>query len=223
MCRANPLWGAPRIHGELLKLGFDVSEATVSNYMIPRQGPPSQAWKTFLTNHLRSTVSIDFFTVPTASFRILYVFLIVGNERRSILHFNVTENPTTPWTARQFIEAFGFKDSPKYLIRDRDTIFGTEFRLQVSALGIEEVVTAARSPWQNPYAERVIGSIRRECIDHLIVLGERHLRTIVSEYTDYYNKTRTHLSLDNDARKAAGSTQGRWKDCSIQTRRWSPS
>lgn len=212
MCHANPLWGAPRIHGKLLKLGFDVSEATVSNYMIRRRSPPSQTWKTFLKNHLSSTISVDFFTVPTATFRILYVFLVLNNDRRSISHFNDTEHPTAEWTARQLVEAFGFADCSTYLIRDLDAIYGAAFRKRISALGVEEVVTAARSPWQNAYAERVIGSVRRECVDHLIVLGERHLRTIVSECVDYYNKTRTHLSLEKDApepRKTQGQRDGK--------------
>ena len=190
MCQANPLWGAPRIHGELLMLGFDLSEATVSKYMTRHRGPPSQSWRTFLHNHMKETVSLDFFTVPTATFKILFVFLVLSNDRRQILHFNVTQHPTAQWTARQLLEACGFDEIPKYLVRDRDAIFGERFR--------EEAVTSPRSPWQNPYVERVIGSIRRECVDHVIVFGERHLKYILSDYVDYYNKTRTHLALDKD-------------------------
>jgi len=199
MCNTNPLWGAPRIHGELLKLGFEISEATVSKYMIRRHGPSSQTWRTFLLNHAKETVSLDFFTVPTATFRILFVFLVLSNDRRRILHFNVTAHPTAEWTARQLLEASGLDENPLYLIRDRDAIYGERFRRQAEVLGIEEVVIARQSPWQNPYVERVIGSIRRECLDHVVVLGERHLTRIVSQYVDYYNQTRTHLSLDKDA------------------------
>ena len=199
MCRANPLWGAPRIHGELLKLGIDVSETTVSKYIIKRRGPPSQTWRTFLANHAKEIIALDFFTVPTATFRILFVLIILSHDRRRILHVNVTAHPTAAWTARQLLEACGLEDEPRYLLRDRDTIYGAEFRRQVAALNIKEVVTAARSPWQNPYAEQVIGSIRRECLDHMIILGERHLKHVLSSYLAYYHGARTHLSLAKDA------------------------
>ncbi len=172
MCRANPLWGAPRIHGELLKLGIEISEATVSKYMIKRCRPPSQTWRTFLANHAKDTIALDFFTVPTATFRIVFVLIILSHDRRRILHINVTAHPTAAWTARQLLEACGLVEEPRYLLRDRDTIYGAEFHRQAAALEIQEVTTAARSPWQNPYAERVIGSIRRECLDHMIILGE---------------------------------------------------
>ncbi len=199
MCQSDPLWGAPRIHGELLKLGFDLSEATVSKYMTRHRGPPSQTWRTFLHNHAKEIVSLDFFTVPTATFKILFVFLVLSNDRRQISHFNVTEHPTTQWTARQLLEACGLNENPQYLIRDRDAIYGELFCKQAKVLHIEEVITAPRSPWQNPYVERVIGSIRRECVDHVVVLGERHLKYILSEYADYYNNTRTHLSREKDS------------------------
>jgi len=199
MCRANPLWGAPRIHGELLKLGLDVSEATVSKYMIRDRRPRSQTWRTFLENHAKDLVAIDFFTVPTATFRVLFVLVILSHDRRRILHFNATEHPTAAWTARQLLEVCGMDDAPRYLLRDRDAIYGNTFRRQVTGLGIEEVLTAPRSPWQNPYVERVIGSIRRECLDHTIILGERHLRRVVRNYVNYYNTLRTHLSLSKDA------------------------
>ncbi len=199
MCRANPLWGAPRIHGELLKLGLDVSEATVSKYMIRDRQPPSQTWCTFLENHAKDLAAIDFFTVPTATFRVLFVLVILSHDRRRILHFNVTEHPTAAWTARQLLEACGMDDAPRYLLRDRDAIFGNTFRRQVTGLSIKEVLTTPRSPWQNPYVERVIGSIRRECLDHTIILGERHLRRVVGNYVSYYNTVRTHLSLSKDA------------------------
>jgi len=201
MCRANPLWGAPRIHGELLKLGIDVSESTVSKYMIKRRGPPSQSWRTFLQNHAKELIALDFFTVPTATFRILFVLVILSHDRRRILHFNVTVHPTAAWTARQLLEACGTDKLQRFLVRDRDAIYGESFRRQVTALKIQDVPTAPRSPWQNAYAERVIGSIRRECLNHMIVLGERHLRRILRSYVDYYNETRTHLSLDKDTPK----------------------
>ena len=199
MCRANPLWGAPRIHGELLKLGIDVSETTVSKYMIKHRGSPSQNWRTFLQNHAKELVGLDFFTVPTATFRVLFVLVILSHDRRRILHFNVTEHPSAEWTARQLLEACGTDDASRFLVRDRDAIYGEAFRRMATALEIQEVLTAPRSPWQNAYAERVIGSIRRECLNHMIVLGERHLRRILRSYMDYYNQTRTHLSLDKDA------------------------
>ncbi len=199
MCRANPLWGAPRIHGELLKLGIDVSEATVSKYMIKRHEPPSQTWRTFLENHAKEIIALDFFTVPTVTFRILFVLIILSYDRRRILHVNVTAHPTAAWTARQLIEACGLDEAPRYLLRDRDAIYGKAFRRQAAALTIKEVTTAPRSPWQNPYAERLIGSIRRGCLDHMIILGERHLKRILSSYVDYYHSARTHLSLEKDA------------------------
>ena len=198
MCRANPLWGAPRVHGELLKLGIQVSETTVSKYIIRHRGPPSQNWRTFLQNHAEELIAVDFFTVPTATFQVLFVLVILSHDRRRILHFNVTEHPTAAWTARQLLEACGTDNAPRFLVRDRDAIYGETFRRQVAALNIHEVPSAPRSPWQNAYAERVIGSIRRECLDHMIVLGEHHLRRILRSYVDYYNETRTHLSLDKD-------------------------
>ena len=193
MSQENPLWGAPRIRSELLLLGDDVAEATVAKYM-PRRGrrPPSQTWRTFLRNHLRTTAACDFFVVPTATFRLLFCFVILSHDRRRILHLNVTAHPTAEWTARQIVEAFpGEGTEPRYLLRDRDSIYSDSFRRRVAGLGIKETVTAPQSPWQNPCAERVIGSIRRECLDHLIILGERHL--------NYYNVSRPHLSLERNA------------------------
>jgi len=151
-----------------------------------------------LVNHSRETISIDFFTVPTASFRVIYVFLILDNARRKILHFNVTESPTAIWTGQQIVEAFPWDTAPRFLIRDRDSKYGNEFNRRVAALEIEQILTSYRSPWQNPYVERVIGSIRRECLDHVIILNERHLRRILREYLDYYNRSRTHLGLGKD-------------------------
>ena len=201
MSRENPLWGAPRIRSELLLLGYDVAEATVAKYMTRRgRRPPSQTWRTFLRNHLRTTAAGDFFVVPTATFRLLFCFVILSHDRRRILHFNVTAHPTAAWAAQQIREAFpGDGTEPRYLLRDRDGAYGDEFRRVVRAIGIREILTAPESPWQNPYAERVIGSIRRECLDHLIILGERHLRSILSDYVNYYNVSRPHLSLERNA------------------------
>jgi transposase InsO family protein len=199
MARENPTWGAPRIHGELLKLGFEVSEATVSRYMPRRTKPPSQTWRAFLRNHAKDLVSVDFFVVPTATFRVLYVFLVLEHDRRCIVHCNVTEGPSARWTGQQLVNAFPYDSAPKYLIRDRDKIYGAAFVRRARAMGIEQVLTAHRSPWQNPYCERVIGTLRREYIDHVIVLGEQHLRRILREYLEYYHSSRTHLALDKDA------------------------
>jgi len=212
MSRANPLWGAPRIHGGLLKLGLTVSQATVSKYMLRQRRPPSQVWRTFLKNHAQDLIALDFFTVPTATFRVLFVLVVLSHGRRRLWHFNITEHPTAEWTGRQLIEACGPEDSPRYLIRDRDQVYGERFSRQARMLDIRETVTAPRSPWQNAYAERVIGSIRRECLDHIVVIGERHLRGILSNYVDYYNETRTHLALAKDApepRSAQAPSQGR--------------
>lgn len=212
MCQANALWGAPRIHGELLKLGITVSEAAVSKYMIRRTKPPSQSWRTFLENHAPDIFAIDFLTVPTATFRVLFVLVILSHDRRKIIHTNSTEHPTADWTAQQLLEAVGADEAPRFLLRDNDAIYGKLFRRKVATLGLVEVTTALRSPWQNPYVERVIGSIRRECLDHTIIIGERHLRRIVAKYVRYYNRSRIHLSLEKDApvsRPIHGPERGR--------------
>lgn len=200
MTQENPLWGAPRIQAELRLLGHEVAEATVAKYMArPRQHkPPSQTWKTFLTNHVGTLASMDFFTVPTATFRVLYVFLVLRHERRRVLHFNVTAKPTATWVSQQLRQAFPFETAPRYLIRDRDGIYGTEVRRCLAAMGVEEVLTAPRSPWQSPYVERLIGSIRRECLDHVIVLNERHLRHILTAYLSYYHQARPHMGLGHN-------------------------
>jgi len=198
MSLSNPLWGAPRIHGELLKLGIDLAQSTISKYMRRPRRAPSQTWKTFLRNHLEETASIDFFTVPTATFRVLYVFLVLSHNRRRVIHFNVTEFPSAEWTARQLIEAFPWATAPKFLLRDRDSIYGHEVTRTIHNLCAEQVLAAARSPWQNPYVERAIGSIRRECLDHVIVLNEQHLRKVLKEYFRYYAESRTHLALGKD-------------------------
>jgi putative transposase len=166
--------------------------------MVKPDRPPSQSWRIFLTNHAKNTVSIDFFTVPTATFRVLYVFLVLDNARRKILHFNVTDSPSAVWTGQQIIEAFPWDTAPRYLLRDRDGIYGWKFRRRVTSLDIEQVLTSPRSPWQNPYVERVIGPIRREGLDHVIIFDERHLRRVLREYVDYYHRSRTHLGLEKD-------------------------
>src|SRR3989441_7981649 len=176
MAAANPLWGAPRIHGELRKLGIDVAERTVSRLLTKRRTPPSQSWRTFLANHVRDLVSLDFFTVPTARLRVLFVLVVLAHHRRRVLHFNVTEHPTAHWAAQQIVDAFPDDSAPAYLLRDRDSVYGHAFRQRVKGMGITEVPTAPHSPWQNPFAERLIGSIRRERLDHVLVLSERHLR-----------------------------------------------
>ena len=199
MANANPLWGAPRIHGELLKLGIEISERSVSNLIRSlRRRPPSQTWKTFLRNHLHNTVSIDFFTVPTVTFKVLFVLVILKNSRREVLHFNSTANPTAQWASRQIIEAFPWDTAPKYLIRDRDGIYGNVFRERLKNMGIHEILTSPKSPWQNGYAERLIGSIRRDCLDHVIVMNEHHLRGILKNYFAYYHQDRIHLGLKKD-------------------------
>ena len=199
MSTANPLWGAPRIHGELLKLGIDIGQTSVAKYMARRRAPPSQGWKTFLCNHADGIAAMDIFVVPTISFRLLYGLLIVGHGRRQILWFGVTAHPTAEWIANQLTQACGWEQIPRYLIRDRDGAYGEIFIRRVRSIGIRDRPTSPRSPWQNAYAERLIGSIRRECMDHIVVFGERHLRHVLLSYMDYYNGTRTHLSLSKDA------------------------
>jgi putative transposase len=198
MSRANPLWGAPRIHGELLKLGVDVSQATVAKYMARRMTPPSQSWRSFLTNHLRQIAAADFFVVPTATCRLLFVLVILRYERRRIVHVAVTAHPTAAWTAQQLREAYPWDQHPRYLVHDRDAAFHA-WTTTTAAIGIKEILTAPRSPWQNAYVERLIGSIRRECLDHVIIANERGLRRVLDAYVEYYLKSRTHLSLKKDA------------------------
>ena len=198
MSVANPLWGAPRIHGELLMLGIDVGQTTVAKYMVRPRRPPSQGWKTFLHNHADGIASMDLFVVPTISFRLLYGFLILRHSRRDILWLGVTAHPSAEWIARQLTEAYGWQPAPRYIVRDRDCVYGDAFLRRLRAMGIRDRPTAARSPWQNGHTERLIGSIRRDCLDHVVVFGERHLRHLLGSYQRYYNDARTHLSLNKN-------------------------
>ena len=195
----NPLWGAPRIHGELLKLGFEIAQSTVAKYMVKRHGAPSQGWRTFLRNHAPDIAAMDLFVVPSIGFNLLYTLIIVRLDRRHLIWVNVTTNPTADWIARQLSEAFPWNEAPQYVIRDRDCIYGTVVTRRLRAMGIRDKPIAAASPWQNGFAERLIGSIRRECVDHFVVWGETHLRRILRTYARYYNDIRTHWSLDKDA------------------------
>ena len=199
MSIANPLWGAPRIHGELLKLGIDVGQTTVAKYMAKRRRPPSQGWKTFLRSHADAIASMDMFVVPTISFRLLYGLLILRHSRRELLWLGVTTHPNAEWISRQLTEACGWKEAPRYIVRDRDGAYGEAFIRRLAAMGIRDRPISARSPWQNGYAERLIGSIRRDCLDHVVVFGEQHLRQLLNSYQNYYNEVRTHLSLHKDA------------------------
>jgi transposase InsO family protein len=192
----NPLWGAPRIHGELLKLGFAVAQSSVAKYMVRRNGPPSQGWLTFLRNHV---AAVDLFVVPTIGFDLLYVLVIVRLERRDLVWINATASPTAEWIARQITEAFPWDEAPRYLVRDRDGVYGAAVVRRLRAMGIRDKPIAPASPWQNGFAERLIGSIRRECVDHVIALSEGHLRGVLRSYARYYNESRTHRALNKDA------------------------
>ena len=198
MSRENPLWGAPCIHGELLKLGIDIGETSVGKYMARGRTPPSQTWRTFVESHLKTIVSVDFFTVPTIRFQVLYVFLVLAHDRRRILHCAVTDHPTAEWTAQQLREAFPWDSAPRFLLRDRDRIFGIDFTKQVEEFGIQEMLGAPGVPQQRAYIERVIGTIRRECLDHMIVFNEASLRRQMTFFLEYYHVSRTHLSLAKD-------------------------
>jgi transposase InsO family protein len=195
----NPLWGAPRIHGELLKLGFDVAQSSVAKYMVKRCEPPSQRWRTFLRNHAPDIAAMDLFVAPTIGFNLLYVLVIIRLERRNLVWINVTPHPTAAWIARQVTEAFPWNEAPQSLIRDRDRVYGAAVTRRLRAMGIRDKPIAPGSPWQNGFAERLIGSIRRECVDHVVVLGEAHLRRMLTKYAAYYSESRTHRSLGKDA------------------------
>lgn len=196
MSEANPLWGAPRIHGELLKLGIDVGQASVAKYMVRRRQPPSQTWRSFLRNHRGQITAVDFFVVPTAACRLLFVVIMLAHDRRRVVHVAVTAHPTATWTAQQLREAFPWDTAPRFLLHDRDHAFDG---LPATAMGIHEVRTAPRSPWQNAYVERFIASVRRECLDHVIILHAAGLRRILKAYVEYYTASRTHLALEKDA------------------------
>jgi putative transposase len=199
MSQVNALWGTPRIHGELLKLGIEVAQSTVAKYLGWQRKPPSQPWRTFLANYMEQMASIDFFTVPTATFRVLFVFVVLSHARRRVVHFRVTEHPTQEWTKQQLREAFPWDQAPRYLLRDQDAIYGSEFAAMTKGMGVEEVVTAPRAPWRNPFVERLVCSIRRECLDHIIVWNERSLRRTLQSHLAYYEQSRTHLSLGKHA------------------------
>jgi transposase InsO family protein len=196
----NPTWGAPHIHGELLKLGFDVSERTISRWMrrAPKDPEPARRWKAFLQNHREAIAAMDFFTVPTLTFGVLYCFFIISHDRRQILHCRVTKHPTSVWIAQQLREAFPYDTKHRYVIHDRDAKFGLEALASVRALGLRSVRTSFRSPWQNGIAERWVGSCRRDLLDHVIALNERHLKRLLSDYVRYYQDDRTHLGLNKE-------------------------
>jgi len=199
LSRDNPLWGAPRIQAELHLLGHDVAESSVAKYMHRHRKPPSQTWRTFLKNHVGTLASIDFFVVPTVTFKLLYCFVVLRHDRRQIVHINVTSHPTAAWVGQQLREAFPFDSVPRYLIRDRDGIYGEEFRRTVESMGIEEVVIAPRSPWQNPFVERLIGTFRRELLNHVIVLNEAHLKRLIASFLTYYHQDRPHMALEHNS------------------------
>ena len=207
----EPAVGAPRIHGELRPLGVHVSERTVSRLLERHPRPPSQTWRTFLTNHLASAASMDFFTVPTLTGRVLFVLVVLAHHRRRIMHVNITDHPTAMWSAQQVVDAFPDDTAPRWLHRDRDRIYGDVFQRRLAGMGITEVVSAPASPWQNPYAERLIGSIRRECLDHMIIINETRLRRVLTTYSRYYHRSRTHLGLEKDTpdhRPVSGVSMG---------------
>jgi putative transposase len=199
MARENPTWGRRRIRAELALLGYAVAELTVATYMHRTSPRPSPTWRAFLTAHARDIVAIDFFVVPTITFHLLFVFIVLRHHRRELLHVNVTEHPTAAWTVRQIVEAFPDETGPKHLLGDRDAVYGEAFTRRVAPMGIRQVLTAPRAPWQNPFAERVIGSIRRECLDHVIIVNGAHLCRVLRAYLAYYNTTRPHQSLDNNS------------------------
>ena len=212
MARENPTWGRRRIRAELALLGYRVAELTVAKYMHRASPRPSPTWRAFLTAHARDIVAVDFFLVPTLTFRLLFVFVVLRHRRRELLHLNATDHPTAVWTAQQMVEAFPEDTAPTHLLRDRDTIYGEAFARRVKGMGMREVLSAPRAPWQNPFVERVIGSIRRECLDHFLILNEAHLRRLLRAYLVYYNLSRPHQALDNNSphpRDVQPSSRGR--------------
>ncbi len=226
MSLANRLWGAPRIHGELLKLGIEIAQSTVAKYMVERRRPPSQSWAIFLRNHADGIAATDLLVVPTVDFRLLYCLVVLGHGRRRLVHYAVTAHPTDEWMARQIVEAFPWEEAPTYLVRDRDAVYGEVVKRRLRGLGIRDRPIAPRSPWQNGRVERLIGSIRRECLDHMIVLGNSHLRRIMKNYVTYYNAARTHLApgqgcTDQTAGRAHRlhhcAADGRWTASQIRS------
>lgn len=212
MAQENPKWGVPLIQSELALLGYELAESTVAKYVKRCSKPPSQTCRTFLENHVSDIAGIDFFVVPNVRFQLLYCLIILRHAQRRVVHFNVTAHPTARWTAQQVVEAFPYAEAARFLIRDRDAMYGIDFQLRVEHMSIEEVVIAPRSPWQNPYVERLIGSIRRECLDHVIVLNEPDLVRILTNYFEYYHQSRTHLSIDRNApvpRRVERPSEGR--------------
>src|SRR5262245_17569328 len=199
MSQENPLWGASRIHGELLMLGFEVAQSTVSKYVRRGRRPPSQNWRTFLRNHADAIAAVDLCVVRTLAFELLFVFVVLGHGRRRLLWFEVTRHPTAEWLARQLTEAFPWASAPTYLVRDNDRAYGRVFTSRLQAMGIRDRPTSPGSPWQNGIAERLIGTLRRECLDHIMIRGEAHLRRVVSAYASYYNRVRPHRALQKDA------------------------
>ncbi len=197
--RENPIWGASRIHGELLMLGFEVAQSTVSKYMVRGGTPRSQGWKTFLGNHAQAIAAIDLCVVPTLTFERLFAFLVLGHGRRQLLWFEVTRHPTAEWLARQITEAFPWVSAPVYLVRDNDRAYGHIFTSRLKAVGIRDRPITPGCPWQNPYVERLIGTVRRECLDRVLIFGEQDLRRVLSAFATYYNEVRTHRSLGKDA------------------------
>ena len=200
MVAENPTWGAPRIHGELLKLGFDVSERTVSRWArrAPKNPEPAKRWKAFLQNHREAIAAMDFFAVPTLTFQVLYCLFVIAHDRRRILHCNITQHPTGFWITQQLREAFPFDHGQRFLIHDRDSKFGETVDTAVADVGLKPLRTSFRSPWQNGVAERWVGSCRRDLLDHVIPVNERHLKRLLSEYVRYYHIDRTHLGLEKD-------------------------
>lgn len=221
MFMANRTWGAPRIVGELSKIGIIVAKSTVEKYMVHPRHRPSQTWKTFLKNYVKDIAAVDFFVVPTIRFTMLYVFIVFAHNRRRVLHFNVTTNPTAEWTARQIIEAFPYDEATHYLLRDRDSIYGQVFKHQVNSIGIEEILTAPKSPWQNSFCERMIGSIRRDCLDHIVVLNERHLHRILRAYFTYYHESlNASITGDGLPKASACSATRCWPCGGDRATRW---
>jgi putative transposase len=222
MVVANPPWRAPRIHGELKMLGITISERKVSRILRGIPGPPTQTWKTFLHNHLSQLVSIDFFSVPTITMRVLFVFIVLEHRRRQVLHFNVTEHPTAAWTSQQIVEAFADRDAARYLIRDRDSIYGDDVRLRIASMGIEEVLTAPQSPWQNPYVERLIGSIRKDCWNHFVILNAKHLKRTLASYLVHYHGSRNPFGAGETVYDPSASLES-WQDYRDSATRWAAS